>query len=115
MANTELAQLKPDFSKISDPDTGMGLIPAVVQDQNDLIILMVGFMNKDAFDKTMRTRMVTFWSRTRKALWTKGETSGNYLRAVSWQLDCDDDTLLIKAQAFGPTCHRPGMRSCFDK
>ena len=92
----------------------MGLLPAVVQDSTDLAILMVGFMNKDAYQKTLNTGKVTFWSRTRRTLWTKGETSGNYLGVVSMQLDCDDDTLLIKAQAYGPTCHRPGKRSCFD-
>lgn len=107
-------ELKPDFSRIIDPESGMGLLPAVVQDKDDLVILMVGFMNEEAFKKTLDTGKVTFWSRTRKTLWTKGETSGNSLAAVSMQLDCDDDTLLIKAQAYGPTCHRPGMRSCFD-
>lgn len=109
-----MKELKPDFSKIADPETGMGLLPAVVQDNQDLVILMVGFMNREAYQKTLETGKVTFWSRSRRTLWTKGETSGNYLGVVSMQLDCDDDTLLIKAQAFGPTCHRPGMRSCFD-
>lgn len=107
-------ELKPDFSKLVDPESGMGLIPGVVQDNQDLVVLMVGFMNEPAFAKTVNTGMVTFWSRTRQELWTKGETSGNFLKVISMQLDCDDDTLLIKAQAFGPTCHRPGMRTCFD-
>lgn len=114
MAEFEKGKLWPDFSKIIDPASGTELIPAVVQDNEDLAILMVGFMNEQAFGKTLNTGMVTFWSRSRRTLWTKGETSGNYLGVVSMQLDCDDDTLLIKAQAFGPTCHRPGMRTCFD-
>lgn len=107
-------ELKPDFSKLIDPETGMNLIPAIVQDNQDQAVLMVGFMNIAAFEKTVATGMVTFWSRTRRTLWTKGETSGNYLEAISIQPDCDGDTLLIKAQAFGPTCHRIGMRTCFD-
>lgn len=109
-----MKELRPDFTKIIDPESKMGLLPAVVQDNTDLAILMVGFMNQAAYQKTLDTGLVTFWSRTRKTLWTKGETSGNSLRVVSLQLDCDDDTLLIKAQAFGPTCHRPRIRSCFD-
>lgn len=108
-------ELEPDFSKLIDPESGIGLLPAVVQEYKDLTILMVGFMNTEAYKKTLETGKVTFWSRTRKTLWTKGETSGNFLEVRSMQLDCDDDTLLIKAQAFGPTCHRPGMRSCFDR
>lgn len=107
-------ELKPDFSKLTDPRSGMGLIPAVVQDYKDLTVLMVGFMNEAAFRKTVETRMVTFWTRKERRLWVKGETSGNFLKVISMQLDCDDDTLLIKAQAYGPTCHRPGMRTCFD-
>lgn len=107
-------ELKPDFTKLIDPESGMGLLPAVVQDRNDRAVLMVGFMNEAAYQRTLDTGKVTFWSRTRRTLWTKGKTSGNFLRVISMQLDCDDDTLLIKAQAFGPTCHRPGMRTCFD-
>lgn len=114
MAEFEKDMRLPDFNKIVDPETGMGLLPAVVQDNGDLRVLMVGFMNPEAYEKTLNTGMVTFWSRTRRTLWTKGETSGNFLGVVSMQLDCDDDTLLIKAQAFGPTCHRPGTRTCFD-
>lgn len=109
-----MKELKPDFSKLIDPQSGIGLLPAVIQNDKDLKILMVGFMNKEAYQKTLDTGKVTFWSRTRRALWTKGETSGNFLEVISMQLDCDNDTLLINAQAFGPTCHRPGMRSCFD-
>jgi phosphoribosyl-ATP pyrophosphohydrolase/phosphoribosyl-AMP cyclohydrolase len=109
-----MKELKPDFSKLIDPESGTELLPAIVQDNSDSAILMVGFMNKEAYQKTIDLGKVTFWSRTRKTIWTKGETSGNYLGVVSMQLDCDDDTLLIKAQAYGPTCHRPRMRSCFD-
>ena len=74
---------------------------------------MLGYMNEEAFGKSVETGLVTFWSRTRKALWTKGETSGNYLHVVDMWADCDGDTLLIKARPDGPTCHR-GTTACFD-
>lgn len=105
---------RPDFSKLVDPETGMGLIPAVVQDEVTRTVLMVGFMNGEAFDKTLELGKVTFWSRGRQRLWTKGETSGNFLEVVSMRLDCDSDTLLIEAQPNGPTCHIEGKRTCFD-
>lgn len=85
-----------------------------VQDHIDERVLMVGFMNQAAYERTLAIGRVTFWSRTDQALWTKGQTSRNFLEVRSMKLDCDNDTLLIKAQAYGPTCHRPGMRSCFD-
>jgi len=97
-----------DLSKNSD-----GLLPAVIQDADTLRVLMVGYMNKEAFDKSVATGKVTFFSRTRKCLWTKGETSGNFLDIVDMYVDCDKDTLLIKAKPNGPTCHR-GTVSCFD-
>jgi phosphoribosyl-AMP cyclohydrolase len=96
-----------DFEK-----TG-GLIPAVVQDVNDGRVLMVGFMNEEAFRKTVETGKVTFYSRTRAELWLKGASSGHYLVVKDIQTDCDKDTLLIQAQSLGPgVCHN-GFRSCF--
>ena len=90
-----------------------GLLPAVVVDNNNGQILMLGFMNKEAFEKTLSTKLVTFFSRTKKTLWTKGVTSGNYLNLVDIKPDCDNDTLLIYATPQGNTCHL-GRYSCFD-
>jgi phosphoribosyl-ATP pyrophosphohydrolase/phosphoribosyl-AMP cyclohydrolase len=89
-----------------------GLIPAVVQDWLDGTVLMVGFMNQDALSKTLETRSVHFWSRSRQKLWQKGETSGHFLRVRDLFIDCDRDTILIKAEPAGPTCHT-GERACF--
>lgn len=99
-----------DFTKLD------GLIPAVVQDEASLEVLMVGFMNAEALARTRDTGFVTFFSRTRNALWTKGETSGNRLRVVALLVDCDDDTLLIRARRLGDgnVCHT-GERTCFNK
>ncbi|MCH8524325.1 MAG: phosphoribosyl-AMP cyclohydrolase [Balneolales bacterium] len=90
-----------------------GLVPVIVQDAQSLQVLMLGYANREAWNKTLETRHVTFWSRSRKALWTKGETSGNYLHMVDYFIDCDNDTVLILANPIGPTCHR-GTRTCFD-
>ncbi len=90
-----------------------GLLPVIVQDATTLKVLMLGYMNEKAFNKTMREQRVTFYSRTRQQLWTKGETSGHYLNVVDMYADCDADTLLIKAHPIGPTCHR-GTTACFD-
>ena len=90
-----------------------GLLPVIVQDAVTLKVLMLGYMNREAFDKSMAEGRVTFFSRTRNTLWTKGETSGHYLNIVSVYADCDNDTLLVKANPIGPTCHR-GTTSCFD-
>ena len=90
-----------------------GLLPAIIQDADTLKVLMLGYMNEEAFKKTVETGLVTFFSRTRQCLWTKGETSGNYLHVVEMFPDCDADTLLIKAHPDGPTCHR-GTTACFD-
>lgn len=96
-----------DFEK-----TG-GLIPAVVQDASDGRVLMVGFMNEEAFNHTVKTGKVTFYSRTRAKLWTKGESSGHFLAVKDIQTDCDLDTVLIQAESLGPgVCHN-GFRSCF--
>ena len=97
-----------DLSKNAD-----GLLPVVVQDARTLKVLMVGYMNEEAYEKSVSEGRVTFWSRSRNVLWTKGETSGNYLTIKEMYADCDRDTLLIKALPMGPTCHR-GTVSCFD-
>lgn len=97
-----------DFNKMG------GLIPAVVQNVKSRDVLMVGFMNKEAWEKTLSSGKVTFWSRTRKKLWTKGETSGNYLDVQNIFLDCDCDTLLIKVKPQGPVCHL-GTKTCFER
>ncbi len=97
---------QPDFDKLG------GLLPAVVQDDRSLEILMVGFMNREAYEKTLATRFVTFFSRTRNALWTKGETSGNRLALKRVLVDCDADTLVLRVDPAGPVCHE-GYRSCF--
>lgn len=89
-----------------------GLIPAVVQDSSSGQVLMLGYMNEQALQKTLESGWVTFWSRSRSRLWVKGETSGNRLRFVEARRDCDGDALLVLAKPSGPTCHR-GTRSCF--
>ena len=103
--NTEL-----DFDKMG------GLVPAVVQDLSTAEVLMVGFMNRPALDRTLQGGYVTFFSRTRNELWTKGESSGNRLRLISCQTDCDRDTLLLRVQVEGAglVCHQ-GTRSCFTE
>ena len=90
-----------------------GLLPVIIQDAVTLRVLMLGYMNREAFDLTCSSGHVTFYSRTRSCLWTKGETSGHFLEVVDMYSDCDNDTLLIKANPIGPTCHR-GTTSCFD-
>ena len=91
---------------------GRGLIPAVIQDWLDGTVLMVGYMNQEALMKTLATRSVHFWSRSRQRLWEKGETSGHVLRVKDLFIDCDRDTILVKAEPVGPTCHT-GERACF--
>ena len=91
-----------------------GLVPAIIQDNVTRKVLMLGFMNKEAYDKTVETGKVTFWSRTRNCLWTKGETSGNFLNVKEILLDCDQDTLLIKARPDGPVCHT-GADTCWNE
>lgn len=100
--------MKIDFEKMG------GLVPAIVQDARTKNVLMLGFMNEDAYQKTVDTKHVTFWSRTRQTLWTKGETSGHFLDLVSMQIDCDNDTLLVKAIPNGPTCHT-GTDTCWGE
>lgn len=95
------------FDKYAD-----GLVPAIVQDAKSGNVLMLGFMNADAVARTLETRRVTFYSRSRQQLWTKGETSGNFLELISITADCDEDTLLIRATPVGPVCHT-GSDTCF--
>ena len=97
-----------DFEKMN------GLVPAIIQDSITKNVLMLGFMNEDAYQKTLATKRVTFYSRSRKCLWTKGETSGNYLELVSMKPDCDNDTLLVKVIPHGPTCHT-GTDTCWGE
>ncbi|MDR1336676.1 MAG: bifunctional phosphoribosyl-AMP cyclohydrolase/phosphoribosyl-ATP diphosphatase HisIE [Tannerella sp.] len=91
-----------------------GLIPAIIQDAQTRQVLMLGFMNEEAYRKTLETNKVTFFSRTRQRLWTKGETSGNFLHAVQILTDCDSDTLLIRVRPDGPVCHT-GTDTCFGE
>ncbi|MBQ8705986.1 MAG: bifunctional phosphoribosyl-AMP cyclohydrolase/phosphoribosyl-ATP diphosphatase HisIE [Paludibacteraceae bacterium] len=100
--------MKIDFEKMG------GLVPAIIQDATTKNVLMLGFMNEEAYQKTIDTKHVTFWSRTRQTLWTKGETSGHFLNLVSMQIDCDNDTLLIKVNPIGPTCHT-GTDTCWGE
>lgn len=95
-----------DFNKMD------GLVPAVIQDAKTKNVLMLGFMNEEAYKKTVETGKVTFWSRSRKCLWTKGETSGNFLNLVSIKNDCDNDTLLVRVNPVGPVCHK-GTDTCW--
>lgn len=88
------------------------LIPAIIQDDRSLKVLMLGYMNREAYEKTLQSGLVTFFSRSRQKLWTKGETSGNYLNLVSLEKDCDSDTLLLRVNPEGPVCHT-GSISCF--
>jgi phosphoribosyl-ATP pyrophosphohydrolase/phosphoribosyl-AMP cyclohydrolase len=97
-----------DFSKAAD-----GLLPAIIQDVNTRTVLMLGYMNEEALTKTQESGNVTFYSRTKKRLWTKGEESGNFLELVSIKEDCDQDTLLIQVKPKGPTCHK-GSDTCWD-
>lgn len=105
MEKSEITEL--NFDKLN------GLIPAVVVDVNNHQVLMLGFMNAEALEKTLDTKLVTFYSRTRKSLWTKGETSKNYLHLVDIKTDCDSDSLLVYAKPDGNTCHT-GKYSCFN-
>lgn len=100
--------MKLDFEKMD------GLIPAIVQDDNTLKVLMLGYMNEESYKQTKETGVVTFYSRSRQTLWTKGETSGNFLKVVNMVADCDNDTILIKAIPAGPVCHT-GTDTCFGE
>jgi phosphoribosyl-ATP pyrophosphohydrolase/phosphoribosyl-AMP cyclohydrolase len=105
----QLSIMNVDFKKYSD-----GLVPAIIQDYSTHKVLMMGFMNKEALQKTETSGRVTFYSRSKKRLWTKGEESGNYLELKSIAVDCDNDTLLIKAHPLGPVCHT-GADTCWSE
>jgi phosphoribosyl-ATP pyrophosphohydrolase/phosphoribosyl-AMP cyclohydrolase len=105
----EKSLLNPDFTKYAD-----GLMPVVIQDWQTLRVLMLGFMNEEAYAKTLADSRVTFYSRSKHRLWTKGETSGNFLNVKDVLIDCDKDTLLIKAEPLGPVCHT-GAETCFNE
>ena len=100
--------MQPDFDKMD------GLVPAIIQDNNTQKVLMLGFMNQEAYEKTLATGKVTFFSRTKQRLWTKGETSGNFLEVVSVKSDCDNDTLLVQVHPTGPVCHT-GTDTCWGE
>ena len=100
--------MKIDFEKMG------GLVPAIIQDATTRNVLMLGFMNEEAYQKTVETGHVTFWSRTRQTLWTKGQTSGHFLNLVDMKVDCDNDTLLVKVHPVGPTCHT-GTDTCWGE
>jgi len=97
-----------------DFDKNGGLVPAIVQDYRSQQVLMLGYLNRDALEKTLREERVTFYSRSKQRLWTKGESSGNFLELKGIKLDCDQDTLLLRVQPKGPTCHT-GSDTCFDE
>ena len=100
--------MKIDFEKMG------GLVPAIIQDATTKNVLMLGFMNEEAYEKTLATKHITFWSRTRNTLWTKGETSGHFLNLVDMKIDCDNDTLLVRVNPVGPTCHT-GTDTCWGE
>ena len=99
---------KPDFQKSG------GLVPAIIQDAHTGQVLMLGYMDEAAWEKTLREGIVTFFSRSKNRLWTKGESSGHFLRVVEWRSDCDNDTLLFRVHPQGPVCHT-GSETCFDE
>ena len=103
-----MQQLNIDFDK------GNGLVPAIIQDAETKNVLMLGYMNREALDKTLETKKVTFLSRSRNQLWTKCETSGNFLDLIDIKSDCDNDTLLVKVHPHGPTCHT-GTDTCWGE
>jgi len=103
-----MENIKINFDKLD------GLVPCVIQDANTRVVLMLGFMNEEAYKKTIKEKKVTFFSRSKQRLWTKGETSGNSLELVDIIIDCDNDTLLVKVNPKGPTCHT-GADTCFNE
>jgi len=104
-----MTAMKINFSKNND-----GLVPAIIQDASTKNVLMLGYMNEEAFEKTIERKQVTFFSRSKQRLWTKGEESGNILHLVDYKIDCDNDTLLIKVKPDGPTCHK-GTDTCWGE
>jgi len=112
-ANSRTTNSKQQMNEKIDFEKSGGLVPAIIQDARTLEVLMLGYMNEEAWRKTQHDGRVTFFSRSKGRLWTKGEESGHFLEVVSSHVDCDNDTILIKAQPKGPTCHT-GSRSCFN-
>lgn len=110
---SEIETIQPDQFVANVKFDEHGLVPAIVQDETDKAVLMLGYMNDTSLKLTLETGNVTFWSRSRQKLWTKGETSGNFLEVREIYTDCDRDTILITAHAHGPTCHT-NKRSCFS-
>ncbi len=106
---TNIRIMKIDFNKNKE-----GLVPAIIQDATTNTVLMLGYMNQEAYDKTITSKKVTFYSRSKKKLWTKGEESGNFLNLVNIKIDCDNDTLLIKVNPLGSTCHK-GSDTCWNE
>ncbi len=102
-----------DVTKI-DFEKSNGLVPAIIQDANTQKVLMLGYMNKESVEKTIEIKKVTFFSRSKNRLWTKGEESGNFLGLVDMKIDCDNDTILVQAKPHGPTCHT-GSDTCFGE
>ena len=105
----EFENMNIDYTKNND-----GLIPAIIQDAKTKTVLMLGYMNEEAYTKTLETKKVTFFSRSKNRLWTKGEESGNFLNLVDIKVDCDNDTLLVKVNPNGPTCHK-GSDNCWQE
>ena len=109
MTRTKKQTMKPNFTKSLD-----GLIPTIIQDTITNVVLMLGYMNEEAFEKTQQEKRVTFFSRSKNRLWTKGEESGNFLTVNNLLIDCDNDTILVKASPMGSTCHT-GADTCFNE
>lgn len=114
MINTFTGILKNIIMELNFEKLSGNILPAVIQDNSTAKVLMLGFMNREAYEKTLETGKVTFFSRTKNRLWTKGEESGNFLNVVSIQADCDQDTLLIKVNPVGPVCHT-GKDTCWGE
>lgn len=106
--------MKQEELLTADFDKGQGLLPAIIQDAKTGNVLMLGYMNKEALQKTLEEKRVTFYSRSKERLWTKGETSGNFLELVDLRLDCDQDSFLLKVNPVGPVCHT-GADTCFNE
>ena len=106
--------MNPQNNMTIDFEKCGGLVPAIIQDADTQKVLMLGYMNQQAYEKTIETQLVTFYSRSRQCLWTKGETSGNYLHMVDMKCDCDNDTLLVSVHPDGPTCHT-GTDTCWGE
>lgn len=106
--------MNPQNNMTIDFEKCGGLVPAIIQDADTQKVLMLGYMNQQAYEKTIETQLITFYSRSRQCLWTKGETSGNYLHLVDMKCDCDNDTLLVSVHPDGPTCHT-GTDTCWGE